>query len=990
MSSRSFAAFFRAVHGRDPFPWQARLADEILFGRGWPEAVMLPTGSGKTCLIDIAVYCLAEEAQRPARRTPRRIFFVIDRRSVVDQAFEHAAHLAEILQEAVTEDGVLGNVARQLLALGGSTPLQAAVLRGGMFLSHDWARDPVQPLVCATTVDQVGSRLLFRGYGLSRRPNNLLPLQAALVGMDALLLLDEAHMSTAFAETLQRLVRYRSWAERAELVSTVPWLVVRMSATLADAPDAFRLDADDYAHSELGRRLAAAKPARLIEAALPATAETSGDRDLQERLHRALVDRMVDEARQLLEEGRMRVIGVVVNRVRTARDVFRRLEEKLDEDRADLVLLTGRIRPLDRDRHWQRLGPRLQADRVRSAADRPLVVVATQAIEVGVDLDLDALVTECAPLDALRQRFGRLNRLGRLDVAPAAIVIRADQARSSADDPVYGEALGRTWQWLRTVATPSASRRRARSSAPWVNFGVLDLEERLPPTEELQRLCTPARPAPVLLPGHLDLWVQTSPPPRPDPDIAFFLHGPEPRSADVQLVWRADLDPEHPDGWAEVVGTLPPVPAEALPVPVYEARRYLTRSAIGDFADVEGSLGPQGERTSGGRRALRWDGPFSRDTRPVSAADIRPGDTLVLPADYGGADEFGWDPARTDPVPDVAELAYRMSRGLHVLRFHWRLRGLYRQPSDATRGSSEEDRAFLDDLFAHLAQSLAEEREDVDALAVELLKRLAPWEGLREDLRSIVAFLLDLPSNRRKVLVYPDGQGLVIGEASTSRRAGTLTDEDDATTFTQPTGLTEHLEGVARQVDRWAKALGLPPDLRATLVEAARCHDLGKLDPRFQLLLYHGDEVAAVVGPPRAKSGLDPRDPRVRRFAWPQSGLPRGYRHEATSLTLVSQWLPTATVPLDPDLFLHLVASHHGCARPFFPPVDDRTAAQHPFTWQGFTALPPQDGLASAASGVPDRFWRLVRRYGWYGLAWLEAILRLADHRESEREGDAS
>jgi hypothetical protein len=85
------------------------------------------------------------------------------------------------------------------------------------------------------------------------------------------------------------------------------------------------------------------------------------------------------------------------------------------------------------------------------------------------------------------------------------------------------------------------------------------------------------------------------------------------------------------------------------------------------------------------------------------------------------------------------------------------------------------------------------------------------------------------------------------------------------------------------------------------------------------------------------------------------------------------------------DLVLHLIASHHGHARPFAPVVEDR----EPPPVLGYHAgaaialeaaeralLPQPHALAS---GVADRFWRLTRRYGWWGLAYLEAVLRLGD-----------
>src|SRR6266446_5726660 len=97
-----FTAFFREVHGpkKKPFPWQIELAKQVGTS-GWPEQLDLPTAAGKTSVLDIAVFSLAAQSVDANRRAPLRIFFVIDRRVVVDQAARHAEKLARALRGAL-------------------------------------------------------------------------------------------------------------------------------------------------------------------------------------------------------------------------------------------------------------------------------------------------------------------------------------------------------------------------------------------------------------------------------------------------------------------------------------------------------------------------------------------------------------------------------------------------------------------------------------------------------------------------------------------------------------------------------------------------------------------------------------------------------------------------------------------------------------------------------------------------------------------------
>lgn len=949
-----FPVFFEALWGHRPFPWQRRLAERVE-RQGWPALLDIPTGLGKTAAIDVAVWHLARGARARPRRAAMRIVYVVDRRLVVDQAAERATAIARALEQAT--DGPLAAAGRALRSLAGDGPPLAVVrLRGGLPLEPDWVRTPHQPTVVLSTVDQAGSRLLFRGYGISPR---MWPVHAGLLGTDALWLLDEAHLSRPFVQTLQAVERLRR--ELAEEELGLPFAVVQLTATADAAPeDRFGLEDEDRADPEIARRIGAAKRARLEE--------VDGDGE-------ALVAAAVVEARRMLKEGRRRV-GVVVNRVGRARAVFERLRGELDEE-ADVLLAIGRIRPLDREDLARELEARLRpadGDNGGLGGERPVVVVGTQTLEVGADFDLDALVTEIAPLDALRQRFGRLDRRGRLGDAPAVILARREDVAKNAEDPVYGEAAAATWRWL-------SARAEKRGRVRIVDFGVAALEELLQGVAggEPAELLAPRSDAPLLLPVHVRALATTSPPPAAAPEVALYLHGPAAGPPDVRIVWRADLaekDLDDPQRAREIVAALPPASPEALEVPVWAARAWLAGSAA-DLADVEGGRGPEnGQPASGGRPALRWCGPDEDATGVVWPQDIRPGDTLVVPAGYGGCDRFGWNPASHAPAADLAERAFALARGRPAVRLHPALARTWADPDDDPRTETELWGVVRAELEA-LGDAGAEE------LVANLLARGDLPAGLRARLEEIA------PCRPRLLRPYgaePE-RGCVLVARARVRRSAEAVSESDQTSLSAPgpVPLAAHLEATRRRAADVAGRIGLAEPLREALVRAAHWHDLGKAEPRFQAFLRGGDRIAALVeGSLLAKSD---RRLDVRRAA-ELAGLPRGIRHEAWSVAAARSLL--ADTPEDRrDLVLWLVGTHHGHGRPFFPPVDDGRAADFAVALEGLCveSVPGDPGLHRLDSFWFDLAARVAARWGPWQLAFLEAALRLCDHRASEEAG---
>jgi CRISPR-associated endonuclease/helicase Cas3 len=1027
LAPTDFSAFFRAVWRFDPFPWQADLLQRLATGKDphrgyegepgiWPDMLDLPTGSGKTAALDIAIFHLALEAhKREQRRAPVRIAFVVDRRLIVDDAYARAQTLARKLQEALDTpsgvDPVLLRVARALRELVGpdQPTLIARALRGGAPREDDWARTPVQPTILCSTVDQVGSRLLFRGYGVTDR---MKPIHAGLLGSDCLILLDEAHLSEPFRQTLEAVKRLRA-------PDSAPFGFAVLTATPSQQEKVrFALSPADELHPVLSQRITASKPALLIE--------ITGKQGVDTESRRAEV--ITEQAQTVLKKLQVAgiahpAVGVVVNRVAHARAVFERLETELN-DTARVILLIGPARAVDRDQLAQELEPiRTRRRDAQRELSKPFIVVATQTIEAGVDIDFDGLITESAAFDALKQRFGRLNRAGR-DLKPEAMILaHKDDIGTKADDPVYGDRMRVTWEKLQQIKIESDG---------IVDFGIKALREQIDP-KEAEKLAAPRQDAPALMPAYADLWSQTSPIPNADPEVALFLHGPDHSGASVQIVWRADIDEQNDlrpamndrderERLIELLKLVPLRAAEAVEVPLWAARAWLKQTGLNqaDFSDtVERELGTDDERGAG-RRAFRWagedrtgkknksGGSDDRGSGVIFGSKLRNGDLIVVPAAYGGCDHWGWSPKTGETVLDVAE---RAAAPYRARRFAVRV-----TPELIAQERNEAEPSFNKTAISEqLATCLAEhegDRSPEDILTAVLSLAFLP-EALRSRLeklqradnqdsqrqerrRGTLVVEFDVygrdAEQRPRGIVFVAPRGLSVGPVHDLAAMPSTESEELGSLAENPIKLVDHCIHVRDWAHQFATRAGLASTLRDDIGLSGYLHDPGKADPRYQAYYAGGDPFGPDLIEPLAKSGQK----RLPRGAWERAGLPSDWRHEALSVRL-AMLLGDLAQAHNPELVLWLIGTHHGYGRPFFPHADPRDAENRhidlPLGFGGKVSLAASPGPQSLAFEFNGQDWaqlfaKLKQRYGIWGLARLEAFVRLADHRASE-EGEA-
>ncbi len=908
----TFTEFYRAINGRDPFPWQARLARHVASKEQWPTEIGIPTGLGKTACLDIAVWWLASQSDRvPKRRTaPTRIWWVVNRRLLVDSTAAHARDIASALRNPASVGSdtmareVIERIAERLRALWvdpDAPPLDVISLRGG--IASRTPTDPARPTVVLCTLPMYGSRLLFRGYGSSRRP-----VDAAMAGTDSLVLLDEAHLAGHLRTLIPALAACTATAREVLGPERSRPTVVSLTATGESAQsERFDLDGEDQAHPVVGQRLDARKPLQVNIA--------NGE----------LARRLAEAAVALVQKAPAPAACLVFsNTPKTAREAFEFLRKMLPE--AEILLLTGRVREREATRTRARILDPETGMATARAADAPrenhLIVVATQTLEVGADIDAEYLVTEACGVRALTQRLGRLNRLGRFPHARTTYVhvppSRSRRVSGSATDmdtwPVYGPEPNTVLDRLQ--------KSRSGSAAETVDLSPRSIASVLgPPLDDSGR-------APEILPGLLYEWTKTTTPPEGEAPVEPYFSGIAASRLSVALLWRAHVPAPGRRLWPR--GT----DREAIEVPLVEAREVLGEAVMCRLA------------------------PDGVTVEEVSTGKLHPGDRIVVASDMGLMDRFGWNPTASDPVPDASlanlglpldAVAIRRLCGANLGGFVDTALGIV----DDDRDLDETERSeAVSDILTILRDTPVPAGWE-EAEWTEFIARLRP--RVLEPRNEVPRLLVDQPGDEA------------------------LNDEfDELSLGPVAVELDQHGHAVGTRARTVAERIGLPDDLLEVVERAARLHDIGKADERFQRWLDSRRE----SGPLLAKSNA----PRHRWEAMRvSSGWPRGGRHEDLSARLVSAWLaltPDWGTPLQRDLLVHLVISHHGKGRPLVPPAADGSTGSVGGVVEGVSISADAD-LAIVDWEQPSRFRQLQDRLGPWGLALLECVVIRADHAVS-------
>jgi len=874
-----------------PFPWQERLLARFIAG-DLPSALDIPTGLGKTAVM--AIWLVARAC---GAAVPRRLIYVVDRRAVVDQA----TAVAEQLRAWVEHDTAAK------AALGLARPLPISTLRGQYVDNKAWLEDPAAPAIVLGTVDMIGSRLLFGGYGVSRK---MQPYHAGLLGTDALIVLDEAHLVPPFERLVEQIAsgvdangKPLGVVEPSLKAVMPPLRFLSLSATgrPRDADRVFGLTAADEANPAVRRRLGAIKRVTLMD----------------EVAAKELPEHLARHAWALSGEG-AKALRIIV--FCTSRDHAQKVQDELHKlagKRQDIhvELFVGGRRVYEREEAARKLEALGFIAGSGKALDRAAFVIATAAGEVGVDLDADHAVCDLVAWERMVQRLGRVNRRGEGDAVVIVVPAASDDEKQQAQ--------------------------KARHMA------VRQLIEALPPTNDAAFDASPA--ALTALKANPDLRVRIAAASTPP-----VLHPPLTRA--LVEAWSMTSLEEHA-GRPEVAPWIRGWPDEEEEpqttvvwrhyLPVTDGGELFGRRDLETFRDAaDPHLSERLDTET--RRVVDWLEERLKTLRPMTSDEedlvrterpLRDRDIVAVVLDPASGKDFL---VRADGLASKRQRddLGRALRGA-TLMVDQRLGGLaHGLLSDASEYEAERgawDVSDIDgDSVSHAVPFRTRRITDADAAS--------PPPGWRSEASIVLHRSED--GDAAWLLIES-----LIGEQAES--------EDARSAATCAQLLDEHQSWAEDAAQTLATALGLPEDLAEMLAASARLHDEGKQAECWQ----HAFGAPGGGKPPFAKT--------THR---PNIVLLNGYRHELGSLPYAeAHRRVNELAAMSRELCLHLIAAHHGNARPLI-----RTSG----------APEPPSRLKQRAREIALRFTALTKVWGPWGLAWWEALLRAADQQASRRNDE--
>jgi CRISPR-associated endonuclease/helicase Cas3 len=899
------------------FPWQKALLDRFLRAE-IPPALDIPTGLGKTAVMAIWLAARASGA-----KLPRRLVYVVDRRAVVDQATTVALKLRALVDEMPALKNALG--------LRDDQSLPISTLRGQYVDNREWLEDPAAPAIIVGTVDMVGSRLLFEGYGVSRK---MRPYHAGLLGADTLVVLDEAHLVPPFEHLLRAVETepaFRSGDEQCRKC-VPPFRLLTLSATGRTRGDgAVGLTENDFKHDVVNKRLTAKKSLRIV----PLDDETK------------LEDALAEHAWKLAGEGKEAVRVLVYS---DSREVARKAKEAVEEfakgDKKagepgveiETELFVGGRRVFERERakeDLQKYGFIAGTSVQRSC---PVFLFATSAGEVGVDLDADHMVCDLVAWERMVQRLGRVNRRGDGEASVVVIVEARPKAIKKEEEALEkrqrGEELDenerKRIEDYEQKVREWENRQKPIKRLPRLDDGTYDaspgallhLKTRAATDADLQKILVDATSPEPLRPSVtrplVDAWSMTSLEKHTGrPAIQQWLRGWIEDVPQTSVVWRTHLP-------VRAAGPMPRKKEiedffEAAPTHTSEILETETSHVVKWIAARAKRVLEQQAAQDGGAEETRIRkedvvafvlGPDGDLQKPLRLADLDPredktvkedlkkvlvGTTLIVDARLAGLRNGLLDETETEPPRTADDGQHWIGEGATGFRVR-----SVEASADAPREKYWRERY-------RFAAAVTEDGEPTRWLIVE------KW------------------------------------------RHDAATEEDRSAS--NPQLLDEHQSWTEERARRLAKALGLEDALVEAIALAARLHDEGKRAARWQRA-FHAPKDGVYA---KTEGPIDYR-------------LLDGYRHELGSVIRVEKDERVQGLSEEQrDLVLHLIAAHHGFARPVIGTSGCEDA--------------PPSALEEKATEIALRFARLQVRWGPWGLAWLEALLRAADQQAS-RDND--